>query len=42
MIIAALIVFGTLLAAWLLAPAEPRPSRTDVQLAPLEGLAEAA
>ncbi len=47
MIIAALIVFGTLLVAWLVAPAEPRrrhaPGVGDaaVRLAQ-EGLAEAA
>jgi hypothetical protein len=49
MVIAALVVFGALLAAWLLAPAES--ARTDRSAAPLpgdvaqplaEGLAEAA
>ena len=49
MIIAALIVFGSLLAAWLVAPAEPRPWRTDARRAAQrmpahqsEALAEAA
>jgi hypothetical protein len=42
MIIAALIVFGSLLVAWLFAPSQPRPSTADPQLAPLEGLPEAA
>ncbi len=46
MIIAALIVFGSLLVAWLVAPTEPR-MRTDPQAGPMpalaqEGLAEAA
>ncbi len=46
MIIAALIVFGTLLVAWLVAPPEPRRRPTAVEnlavaLAP-EGLVEAA
>lgn len=44
MIIAALIVFGSLLIAWLVAPAEPRPTpAADPQLVgPLERLPEAA
>jgi hypothetical protein len=46
MIIAALIVFASLLLAWLVAPAGPRSqARSEVQLAPAlgqEGLAEAA
>ena len=49
MITAALIVFGTMLVAWLLAPAEPRPWRTDARRAAQrmpahqsEALAEAA
>ena len=47
MIIAALIVFGSLLAAWLVAPAEPRPwdPRRPAQPMPAhpsEALAEAA
>jgi len=49
MVIAALVVFGTLLAAWLVAPAEraraaqPAEQRpAEVAAAPVEGLAEAA
>jgi len=41
MILAALVVFGALLLAWLAAPAEPRP-RTASSVAPDEVLAEAA
>jgi hypothetical protein len=49
MVIAALVVFGAILAAWLVAPAErARVARTPEQLSPeiatpiTEGLAEAA
>ena len=44
MVIAALIVFASLLVAWLVAPAEPRPTAAaDPGLVgPLEGLPEAA
>ena len=43
MVIAALVVFGALLAAWLLAPAERAGvARTDVAPPMAEGLAEAA
>jgi hypothetical protein len=41
MIIAALVVFGALLVAWLVAPAEPR-SREATAVMPDEVLAEAA
>jgi hypothetical protein len=43
MVIAALVVFAVLLAAWLLAPAERRPKRVTVPEPPaLELAAEAA
>ena len=39
MVIAALVVFAALLAAWLLAPAERRPRRVAVPEAPVLDLA---
>ena len=44
MVIAALIVFASLLVAWLVAPTERRPmAAADARLVgPLEGLSEAA